>query len=94
MDETPVWSDMVSTTTIDTTDKKAIIMKSTGQEKSRVSVCLRAKAHETKLKPMIVFKGAVREHKVWCQEFRTQAVIASSPIAPMNTEHFNGSKML
>ena len=80
MDETPVWSDMVSATTIDATGKKTIIMKSTSQEKSRVSVCLTAKAHGTKLKLMIVFKGALREYKVWCQEFRVQAVIASSPI--------------
>ena len=38
------------------------------------------------LKPVIVFKGAVREYKVWCQEFRTQAVIASSPNGWMTTE--------
>ena len=35
---------------------------------------------------MIVFKGAVRECKVLCQEFRSQAVIASSPNGWMNTE--------
>ena len=61
-------------------------MKTTGHEKSRVSVCLTAKADGTKLKPMIVFKGAVRECKVLCQEFRNQAVIASSPHGWMNAE--------
>ena len=53
-------------------------MKFTGHGKSSVSVCLRVKADRTKLKQMIVFKGAVTECKVLCQEFRTQAVIASS----------------
>lgn len=56
MDETPVWSDMVSQTTVDASGKKTITIKSTGHEKSRVSVCLAAKADGTKLKPMIVFK--------------------------------------
>ena len=40
----------------------------------------------TKLKPTILFKGAVRECKVLCQEFRTQAVLARSPNGWMNTE--------
>ena len=52
-------------------------MKSIGHEKSRVSVCLAAKADGTKLKPLIVFIGAVIECKALYQEFRTQAVIAS-----------------
>ena len=66
--------------------KKTNTMKTTGHEKSRVSVCLTAKADGTKLKPMIVFKGAVRECKILCQEFRSQAVVASSPNGWMNTE--------
>ena len=62
MDETPVWNDMVSETTVDTTGKKTgQTLKTTGHEKSRVSVCLAAKPDGTKLKPMIVFKGAKRE---------------------------------
>ena len=61
MDETPVCCDMVSETTIDATGKKTITLKTTGHEKSRVSVCLAAKADGTKLKPMVVFKGAKRE---------------------------------
>ena len=43
MDETPVWSDMVSDTTVDTTCTNTVT-ESTGYEKSRVSVCLAAKA--------------------------------------------------
>ena len=35
---------------------------------------------------MIVFKGLVRECKVWYQEFRTQAFIASYANAWMITE--------
>ena len=40
---------------------KKLTLKTTGHEKSRVSVCLAAKPDGTKLKPMIVFKGAKRE---------------------------------
>ena len=84
--KTPVQSDMVSKTTIDAAGKKRIPMKSTGHEKSRVLVCLAVKADGARLKPMVVFRGAVRECKVLCQEFRTQAVIARSPKGWMNTE--------
>ena len=57
MDETPVWCDMISETTVDTHGKKTITLKSTGHEKAQVSVCLAAKADGTRLKPMVVFKG-------------------------------------
>ena len=86
MYETPVWSDMVSETTVDTTGKKTVILITTGHEKSRMSVCLAAKAGGTKLKPMIVFKGAKREVAALHQEFESQAYIASSSNAWMNTE--------
>ena len=85
MDETPVWSDLVSQTTVDACGKKTITMKTTGHKKSRVSVCLAARADGTKLKPMIVFKGAVRERKFLSQKFKGQAVIASSPNGWMET---------
>ena len=75
MDETPVWCDMVSETTIDATGKKTITLKTTGHEKSRVSVCLAAKADGTKLKPMVVFKGAKREVAALNQEFKRRAVM-------------------
>jgi len=57
MDETPVWMDMVSDTTVDKTGSRTVTMKSTGHEKSRVSVCLTAKADGTKLQPFIVLKA-------------------------------------
>ena len=73
MDETPVWSEMVSATIIDATGKKAITVKSTDHENSRVLVCLANKFDGAKLKPMIAFRGTVRGCKVLYQEFRTQA---------------------
>lgn len=89
MDETPVWTDMVSETTVDTTGAKTVTLKTTGHEKSRVSVCLAAKADGTKLKPMIVFKGAKRELAALRQEYKGQAYIASSANAWMTTELTN-----
>ena len=43
MDETAVWADMVSSSTVDTKGKKEICLKTTVHEKVRVSVCLSAK---------------------------------------------------
>ena len=54
-----------------------------------MSVCLAAKADGTKLKPMIVFKGAKCEVAALHQEFKSQAYIASSTNAWMNTELTN-----
>ena len=76
MDETPVWQEMLSDTTVDTT----------GHEKVRISVCLAAKADGTKLKPMIVFGGAKREVKKLSEEFKGRCVVASSSNAWMNDE--------
>ena len=86
MDETPVWSDMVSQTTVDRVGKRTITMKTTGHEKSCVSVCLAAKVDGTKLKPFVVFKGAKREVADLNKEFKTKAVVASSENAWMNRE--------
>ena len=85
MDETPVWSDMISDTTIDITGSKTVTVKSTGHEKFRVSVCLAAKADGTKLPPMIVFKGAKRETDEMDKEYKN-CVSAPSANAWMNTE--------
>ena len=42
MDETPVWCDMISETTVDAKGKKTITLKSTGHKKSKsVSVSCR-----------------------------------------------------
>ena len=89
MDETPVWSDMVSETTVDATGKKTVSVKTTGHEKSLVSVCLAAKLQKvqdgTKLPPFIVFKGAKQETAALDKEIKN-CYIASSPNAWMNTE--------
>ena len=63
MDETAVWQDMLSSTTVDNVGEKLIRLKTTGHEKSKVSVCLAAKADGTKVKPLIVFPRAKRETK-------------------------------
>lgn len=86
MDETPVWCDMVAETTIDAVGKKSITLKTTGHEKPRVSVCLAAKADGTKLKPMVVFKGAKRESAALNEEFKRRAVVATSVNGWMDTE--------
>ena len=86
MNETAVWADMVSSTTVDVTGKKEICLKTTGHEKVRISVCLSAKADGTKLKPFIVFGGAKREVEALNKEFRTRCVVASSSNAWMNED--------
>ena len=66
MDETAVWNDMVSKTTVEATGPKNVQMKSIGHEKVCVSVCLAAKLDGTKLKPFIVFLAVKRDLKC-CQ---------------------------
>ena len=78
MDETSVWADMMSGTTVDRLGSKTVSLKTTGHEKVRVSVCLSARADGSKLKPMIVFKGAVRETKKLNDEFKGKCLIFSS----------------
>ena len=63
MDETAVWFDMVGSSTVSERGARSICLKTTGHEKARVTVALAAKADGTKLKPYIVFKGAVRDVK-------------------------------
>ena len=70
VDETPVWCDMLSETTVDTSGKRTVSFKTTGHEKARVSVVLAAKTDETKLKPMVLFKRAKREDADLNQKFK------------------------
>ena len=78
MDETAVWSDMVGNTTVNSTGAKEVALKSTGNEKVSVSVCLTAKADG------IVFKGAKRESAAINEEFKNQSVVTSSTNGWMN----------
>ena len=50
MDEIVVWSDMVGNVTVDTTETKDVPLKSTGNDKVKVSIYLTAKTDGTKLK--------------------------------------------
>ena len=77
MDETAVWFDMLSSTTVDKRGAKSVALKTTGHEKSHLTVILAAKADGTKLKPYIVFKGAVRE-VARMQQQKVSTVIATS----------------
>ena len=86
MDETAVWSDMVGNTTVNATGSKDIPLKSTGNEKVRVTVCLTAKADGTRMKPFIIFQGAKREVAVLNEEFKNRCVVTSSSNGWMNEE--------
>jgi len=86
MDETAVWADMTAPTTVSQRGEREIMLKSTGHEKVRISVCLTAKADGSKLKPFIVFGGAKRECKELNTEFKNKCVVVSSKNAWMNEE--------
>ena len=77
---------MVSTSTVDKVGSKSVILRSTGHEKCRVSVCLTGRADGEKMKPFIVFKDAGREVEKLNKEFSSKCVIASSSNAWINTE--------
>ena len=85
-DETPVWADMVSDTTVDVVGKKTVSMKTTGHEKCRVTAGLAAKSDGTKLKPIIVFKGAKREIEQLQKEYKNKCFIATSTNGWMDTD--------
>ena len=61
MNETAVWREMISNTTVTDKGAKSVVLKTTGHEKSKVTVTLAAKANGDKLKPYIVFPGHKRE---------------------------------
>ena len=61
IDETAVWHEMISNTTVKDKGAKSVVLKTTGHEKSKVTVTLAAKANGDKLKPYIVFPGHKRK---------------------------------
>ena len=85
-DETAVWNDMASETTVEATGAKDVPIKSTGHEKVHISACFSAKLDGTKLKPFIVFSAAKRESKSLNDEYKRQCSVASSSNAWMNEE--------
>lgn len=57
MDETPIWVDMPGNSTLHQAGAKTVSMKTTGNEKTRITVMLAAMADGTKLNPLVLFKG-------------------------------------
>lgn len=85
-DETAVWQDMESNTTVNNIGESLIRLKQTSQAKTKVSVHLAAKGDGTKLKPFIIFSSAKRVSKKLNDEFKTKCVVASSINGWMNEE--------
>ena len=54
MDETPVWFDMPSASTVNNKGEKTVLVKTTGHEKARFTVVLACMSDGTRLNPMIV----------------------------------------
>ena len=86
MNQTAVRQYMLSSTTVDNVGGKSIRLKTAGHERSKVSVCLTAKADGIKLKPFIVFLGAKRETKQLNEEYKNRCYVASSVNGWMNED--------
>ena len=54
MDETPIWADMPSKTTVGQRGLKTVPIKSTGHEKQCMTICFAIKADGSKIKPFVV----------------------------------------
>ena len=61
---------MILNTTLEKREAHIVNLKSTGHEKSKITVCLTAAADGTRKKAFIVFKGAKREVKKQNEEFK------------------------
>ena len=70
MDETAIWNDMISNTTVEKSGAHSVNMKTTGHEKSKITVCLTATADGAKKKPFFVFRGAKRHVKRLNEEYK------------------------
>ena len=86
MDETSVWHEMISNTTVTDKGAKSVVPKTTGHEKSKVTVTLAAKANGDKLKPYIVFPGHKREVRKLQKEpaFKNRCYVESTINGWMN----------
>ena len=54
-DETAIWYDAISNSTVEENGAKEVSVRSTGHTKNRLTVLLSAKGDGTKLKPYILF---------------------------------------
>jgi len=57
MDETPIYFDMVGSTTIETKGAKTVQIRTTGNEKNQFTCVLTVLANGSKLPPLVIFKG-------------------------------------
>ena len=78
MDEISISNGMVSNTTIHWQGTKSVCLKTTGNEKCIVSVCLAAKVDGTKLKPFVIFLATKKESRSLDKEFEFRCVAKSS----------------
>ena len=83
MDETPIWADMPSETTVEIQGSKIVPIKSTGHEKQQITVCLAVKADGSKMKLFIVIPGKKMKSKVAAVK---GAIVKCSPNRWMNDE--------
>ena len=72
-----MWSGIVGNTTVNA-PRANVLLKSTGNEKVRVSVCLTGKADGTKMKPFAVFRGANIEAAASNKNFKHVCIVSSS----------------
>ena len=70
MDETAVWFDMLSDTSVDERGAKNVSVKTTGHEKSRCTVVLTANGSGRKLKPHVVLFGGRKSQgeRIECEQ--------------------------
>jgi hypothetical protein len=78
MDETAVWFDMLSDTTVNQKGAHSVSVKTTGHEKSRCTVILTATGSGRKLKPYVVFFGGSRKVKQLNESGYTSGAIATT----------------
>jgi hypothetical protein len=57
MDQTAVWFEMKSSTTVDTVGARTVSVRDSGSGTKRCTVCLAVAADGTKLPPFVIFKG-------------------------------------
>ena len=76
MDETPLWNDMVSNTTVEVTGSKEVAMKSTGHDKVRVTVCLAGKVDGSKCKSLYRIQRSQKRKQALHEEFKRTCSVA------------------
>ena len=78
IDETTIWNNMISNTTVEKHGTHSVNTKTTGHEKSKITVCLTATFDGVKKKPFFVFRGAKRDVKRLNEEYKARCIVTSS----------------